>query len=156
MTETQPRQKVFFSESLNDIITFIMIPCLSDEDLTKLFYELLELNTALRARVKLLKAMDLPEYEMEQLSKALKKHIVVDQFKVQVNRELERRFQKAQNLTKDEITELVENRHYLYENKLTKKTLEIMCDLLEDTYGESVVSTIRKQALEKAVYEVIQ
>lgn len=49
MTETQPRQKVFFSESLNGIITFIMIPRLSDKDLTKLFYELLELNTALRA-----------------------------------------------------------------------------------------------------------
>ena len=149
-------EKVYYSEVLNDLIRFNMVPRLSDEDLTKLNYELLELNTSLRERLKVLKAMDLPEYEMDQFVRATKKHIIVEQFKTQVSRELERRFQKSQELTKDEIHNIVFNRQHLLDYKVTKKTLDCMCDILRHTYGESVVSTIHKQAREEATLNVIQ
>lgn len=149
-------EKLYYSKVLDDLIRFNKVPLLNDEDLTKLHYELLEEDASLHARLSYLKSLDLPEYEMDEFHRAKRKRIIVSQFKNQVSRELERRFQKSQELTKDEIHNIVFNRQQLLDYKVTKKTLDYMCDIIRHTYGESVVSTIRKQAREEATLNVIQ
>lgn len=149
-------QKLFLSESLNQYITFAMIPSLSDKDLNQIFCDAAETRASLKEYLSLVKDTEMDVYEKAKYNKARKKIIITDEFYNQIRREQEKRFQQSQELSKDDIAELVTNRKYLYDYEMTRETLEVFCEMLKETYDESVISSIHKQAMEKAASNLIK
>lgn len=148
-------QKMFLSESLNQYITFYMIPRLSDEDLNLVLSDVLDAKTSLKEYLSLAKECEANACENQEFVKARRRMIIADQFNSLLRREREMRFQKAQNLTKDDIAELVENRKHLYSYEATRETMSVLYEMLKETYGETVVSSIYKQATERAALNLI-
>ena len=148
-------QKMFLSESLNQYITFYMIPGLSDEDLNVVFSDVCDTRTSLKEYLSLAKECEANACENQEFVKARRRMIIADQFYTLIRREREKRFQKAQNLTKDDIAELVENRKHLYSYEATRETMSVLYEMLKETYGETVVSSIYKQATERAALNLI-
>lgn len=149
-------QKLFLSESLNQYITFAMIPSLSDKDLNLVFCDAAETRTSLKEYLSLVKDTEMDVYEQAKFNKARKKVIITDEFYNQIRREQEKRFQQSQELTKDDIAELVTNRKYLYDYEMTRETLGVFYEMLKETYDESAISSIHKQAMEKAASNLIK
>ena len=148
-------QKMFLSESLNQYITFSMIPRLSDEDLNLVLSDVSDTKTSLKEYLSLVKECEADACENQEFIKARRQMIIADQFNSLLRREREMRFQKAQNLTKEDIAELVENRKHLYAYEATRETMSVLYDILKETYGQSVVSSIYKQATERAAFNLI-
>lgn len=148
-------QKMFLSESLNQYITFSMIPSLSDEDLNLVFSDVSDVRTSLKEYLSLAKECEENVCENSEFISARRRMIIADQFNSLLRREREKRFQKAQNLTSQDISELVENRKHLYAYEATRETMSVLYDILEETYGQSVVSSIYKRATEQAAFNLI-
>lgn len=148
-------QKMFLSESLNQYITFSMIPRLNDEELNQVFFDVTDTRTSLKEYLSLAKESERDVYEEGKFVKARRQAIIADQFYSQVRREREKRFQRAQNLTSQDISELVENRKHLYAYEATRETMSVLYEMLKESYGESVASGLYRQASEKASMNLI-
>jgi hypothetical protein len=148
-------QKMFLSESLNQYITFSMIPRLSDEDLNVVLSDVSDTKTSLKEYLSLAKETEMDVYEEGKFIKARRLMIIADQFHSLLRREREMRFQRNQNLTKEDISELVENRKHLYAYEATRETMSILYEMLKETYGESVVANLYRQASERATLNLI-
>lgn len=146
---------MFLSESLNQYITFYMIPNLSDEDLNLVLSDVYDSRTSLKEYLSLAKECEENACENQEFISARRRMIIADQFNSLLRREREMRFQGNQNLTKEDISELVENRKHLYAYEATRETMSILYEMLSKTYGESVVASLYRQASERATLNLI-
>ena len=148
-------QKMFLSESLNQYITFYMIPRLSDEDLNLVLSDVSDTRTSLKEYLSLVKECDADACENQEFISARRRMIIADQFNSLLRREREKRFQRNQNLTSQDIAELVENRKHLYAYEATRETMSVLYEMLAETYGESVVFDFYRKASERAALNLI-
>jgi hypothetical protein len=130
--------KKFTSMELNCQIDYCDIPDLTDDELYKVYYELLRLYASLKERIMKYDIVDPSEYRIGSYIGAHSKIILVKQFLSEVRREQELRYQSKYNLTPDDISKLAVERKESVQLQKDKKFIKKFIKILRKKYGDEI------------------